>query len=516
MTPSPRPRVIPLPLAAALVAALLPWQRAEATVGGPDGFGYTWDDSIAYNYETATTALGQGDYDYDVVSIGFNFLFYGQTYSQITIASDGVVHFDGATYISGENTTLPTGSARLIAPFWDNLRPDGGGDVYYGVSGVSPDRVFIVEWRDVPHYASYSPYYTTGDCSVEVKLYETDGGIEFHYQDVEFGDATYDLGASATIGIQDGTQGYALERSFDSAVLFNGAAIRFEPCSDDDGDGYEDDFCGGEDCDDTDPNVKPLAQEIACDWIDNNCDGTMHGQETDDDYDGWDECLGDCDDTNADLNLDDADGDGVDTCNGDCDDNEATAYPGGTEVCDSGIDNDCDGVADDVDADADGYIAADCGGDDCDDANAAANPLGTEICDGLDNDCNGVLDDEDAVGCVIYLLDEDGDGFGITGEARCLCAPETPYEATFGGDCDDTDAAVNPGATETCNWVDDNCNGTVDEGFDLDADGYSTCDGDCDDANAGINPGATEVCNFEDDDCDGNIARSEDRREGKY
>jgi len=39
MTPSPRPRVIPLPLAAALVAALLPWQRAEATVGGPDGFG---------------------------------------------------------------------------------------------------------------------------------------------------------------------------------------------------------------------------------------------------------------------------------------------------------------------------------------------------------------------------------------------------------------------------------------------------------------------------------------------
>ena len=490
----------PVLVAAATVLLAGP---ALATVGGPDGFGYTWDDSAAFSYEAAATALGQGDTDYDVVSLGFSFGFYGQTFNQVTITDNGVIHFDGAIALSGENTSLPTGSAKLIAPFWDDLQPNNGGDVYYGTSGVSPDRVFIAEWRDVPHSATYSPYYTAGDCTVEVKLFEADGGIEFHYQDVQFGDASYDLGASATIGIQDGSQGYALERSHDSAVLSDGTAIRFEPCGDDDGDGYEDDFCGGTDCDDSDPTVHPLAAEIACDWVDNNCDGTIDGEETDDDYDGWDECLGDCDDTDADLNLDDADGDGITSCDGDCDDAEATAYPGNVEVCDSGIDNDCDGVADDVDGDGDGYLAADCGGDDCDDGNPLAHPAGVETCNGFDDDCNGVDDDEGATGCVPFYYDEDEDGYGLTHDVRCLCYPEAPYSAGYGGDCDDGDGAVSPGAAETCNWIDDNCNGAVDEGFDADNDGISACDGDCDDTDPAVNPYATEVCNFVDDDCNG-------------
>ena len=478
---------------------------ARATQGGPDGFGYTWDDSIAFNYEAAATALNQGDNDFDVVSIGFNFEYYGNTYSQVTVASDGVIHFDGAAGVGGENLSLPTGSARLIAPLWDNLRPDGGGDVYYSTHGLAPTRVFIAEWRDVAHYATYSPYYTAGDATFEVKLFESGGGIEFHYQDVQWGDASYDNGASATIGIQEGSMGYALERSFGAAVLADGMAIRFEPCGDEDGDGYEEEFCGGTDCDDTDPAIHPLVPEIACDWVDNNCDGTLHGQETDDDYDGWDECLGDCDDTDPALNLDDTDMDGFTSCDGDCDDFEATALPGGTEVCDGGIDNDCDGNADDVDGDADGYVASECGGDDCDDTNPLAHPAGIESCNGFDDDCNGTVDDQDALGCVPYFYDSDGDGYGLTGDARCLCFPTAPYSAAFGGDCDDTNAGVNPGAIEDCNWIDDNCNGSTDEGFDGDGDGYNTCDNDCDDANPAINPAATEYCNLADDNCNGVI-----------
>ena len=61
---------------------------------------------------------------------------------------------------------------------------------------------------------------------------------------------------------------------------------------------------------------------------------------------------------------------------------------------------------------------------------------------------------------------------------------------------------------ETCNGVDDNCNGQIDEGFDVDGDGYTTCAGDCNDANNAINPGATEICNTADDDCDGQINES--------
>jgi len=89
----------------------------------------------------------------------------------------------------------------------------------------------------------------------------------------------------------------------------------------------------------------------------------------------------------------------------------------------------------------------------------------------------------------IEVLFEDSDGDG--------------YRADV--DCDDNNPAINPVATETCNGADDNCDGNVDEGFNVDGDGYRTCDGDCDDNNPAINPGAAEACNGADDDCDGKV-----------
>ncbi len=98
--------------------------------------------------------------------------------------------------------------------------------------------------------------------------------------------------------------------------------------------------------------------------------------------------------------------------------------------------------------------------------------------------CNGI--DDDCDGIVDEGFDVDGDGY-----------------TTCGGDCDDADPAVNPGAAEVCNGGDDDCDGLVDEGFDADGDGYTTCGGDCDDVDPAVNPGAAEVCNGIDDECDG-------------
>jgi hypothetical protein len=179
----------------------------------------------------------------------------------------------------------------------------------------------------------------------------------------------------------------------------------------------------------------------------------------------------------------DADGDGYYAEIDDCNDSNPNIHPGALEVCD-GVDNDCDDQIDEGfvmntyyrDADHDGYgdpshTIVDCAmpygyvsnSADCNDGNAAIHPGALELCNRMDDDCDGYIDEE-AEGCILYYLDEDSDGYGEEADSRCLCEMDPPFSAIFPGDCDDTDPEINPGATEVCNGVDDNCDGRIDEG----------------------------------------------------
>jgi len=104
------------------------------------------------------------------------------------------------------------------------------------------------------------------------------------------------------------------------------------------------------------------------------------------------------------------------------------------------------------------------------------------------NEAGWYIDDIELTG-VLAGCDVDGDGFENT--------------ACGGDDCNDYDAGINPGATEVCDSIDNDCDGTIDEGFDADGDGWTTCDNDCDDSDPAINPDAVEDC-FDgvDNDCD--------------
>jgi len=300
----------------------------------------------------------------------------------------------------------------------------------------------------------------------------------------------------------------------------------------------------GGDCDDSDASANPAAEE-SCDGVDNDCDGSVDEEATD--AATW------YADADADSYGDAAQSatacsqpSGHVADSSDCDDGDAAVNPVASETCD-GVDNDCDGQTDEDDAtdastwyadgDGDGYgdaaqSTAACSqpsdhvanSSDCDDDNNTISPAAEERCDGVDNDCDGDVDEDDATDAGSWYADTDADGYGDEASTATACDRPTGHTAA-GGDCDDGDAAINPGAAESCNGADDDCDGDTDEDVlttwyaDADGDGYGdaassseACTApsgygadasDCDDGDAAINPGATEACNGYDDDCDG-------------
>ncbi|MFZ5480461.1 MAG: MopE-related protein [Myxococcota bacterium] len=282
----------------------------------------------------------------------------------------------------------------------------------------------------------------------------------------------------------------------------------------------------GGDCDDDDASFNPAAQDVCTDPEDYNCDGST--EYADVDGDGWAACE-DCDDADAGANPE-----AIEACNGADDDCDGeTDEAGATGEATWFADADGDGYGDAASSETacaapDGYVAD---STDCDDDASEVNPGEfVESCaTSFDDDCDGATNEEGASACTVWYEDADGDGSG-GGAGRCLCDADGAFTETMATDCDDTEAGVNPDATETCaTAADDDCDGSSNEVGaasctswfkDDDGDGYgssySVCqcaagsgytasnDDDCDDARSSVSPSADETCATSfDDDCDG-------------
>ncbi|GDX81806.1 hypothetical protein LBMAG42_36170 [Deltaproteobacteria bacterium] len=277
------------------------------------------------------------------------------------------------------------------------------------------------------------------------------------------------------------------------------------------------------DCDDANPLVNPAATEV-CNGIDDDCDGEVDGAGATDPLTWYADKDGDGYGEESFTTTACTEPTGYVAFDGDCDDTSSMYHPGAAESdCADPNDYNCDGSVAYADADGDGWAAC----EECDDAVAANFPGAVEYCDGADNDCDGTVDEADAADALTWYADADSDLYGDAASVSVSCTAPLGSVAD-NTDCDDTNALVNPAATEVCNGVDDDCDGATDEDSAVDAtDWYADSDGDgfgdaavishacdapvdyvsdatdCDDARNLTHPGATEYCNTEDDDCNG-------------
>ena len=528
-----------------------------ASLEGGSGYILDVDDAVMEN-NSFVAATGGG-------------LYFGQT---VVTFTNNVVAYTTDTYgVYAGDTGTDSGSSFTYNDWYDNGTDDTDG--YFTFSTTSSGNI-----TDAPDFNDYSE---DGDCGNDdltpatgsalidagdpsitdpdgsdsdigayggegSLLVDEDGDGYYSNTDCDDNDPDINPGESEVCdGVDNDCDGEVDVGSTDGSTYY----------ADDDGDGYGDpdsssDLCeetsgyvsDDTDCDDTDSSINPGESEV-CDGDDNDCDGDVDGEDAVDvstwflDYDSdgfggtaYSEVA--CDQPSGYVDNSD-----------DCDDGDSSISPDADEYCD-GDDNDCDGDTDEDDAvdavtwyidfDGDGYgVAAftdlSCSvpsgyaatDDDCDDTDISVNPGADEICDSIDNNCDGDAD-SDAIDQTTWYADSDGDSYGDPADSETACEASAGY-VDNDGDCDDDSAAALPGGTEVCDGLDNDCDGSIDDGADLtlfyadlDGDGYgapesatAACEApgnhvdngeDCDDGVSYSYPGAAEICDGLDNDCD--------------
>ncbi|MEZ4234705.1 MAG: hypothetical protein R3F59_00760 [Myxococcota bacterium] len=151
------------------------------------------------------------------MALGFDFDFYGQTYSSVYVGANGTLNFK-APLSPASNLCLPASTTDgAILAWWDDLNP-GAGDVWARTSGLSPRRTFEVQWK-APHYSG------NGLLDVRAVLHEDTGDIDVCYVD-SLGGPGIDHGASATAGIQ-GNATVFIDHGCFAGTLTQGKVVRY-------------------------------------------------------------------------------------------------------------------------------------------------------------------------------------------------------------------------------------------------------------------------------------------------
>ena len=149
--------------------------------GGPDDFGYTWDDSVPLNWIDASGGTDSGissSIDHvGPIDIGFSFKHYENTYTQLYISRFGFVAFnDNNIYNSQSRIPSLEKPDDVIAPHWVPAY-NVNGYVRYLSGGTAPNRWFAIEWNRLESDSYEDP----DEFTFEVILHEN-SDVVFQYE----------------------------------------------------------------------------------------------------------------------------------------------------------------------------------------------------------------------------------------------------------------------------------------------------------------------------------------------
>jgi hypothetical protein len=384
------------------------------------------------------------------IPIGFSFPFYGNTYSDLAISSNGFVSFD-LTVDDGccFGNVVPGADAvnNMIALGWYDLVPDNGQVTYFNLT--NPNRLVI-------QYSNAPEFFNSGSLSGQIVMFES-GLIQLIYSNL----TTVTHEATAGVENASGTVGVTISGLNAQIGSLSNVAYEFVymPSTLNSGISSCTPLVGyalnNTDCLDNNPAINPGAAEV-CNGIDDNCDtqideGLQNTYYADADGDSY----GDA-------------GTSIQACtspvgyvadNTDCDDTNSSVNPVGVDICGNGIDEDCSG--------------SDCTIPGCIDANAC------------NFNASATTDDGSCVYPTLnYFVDFDSDGYGLNdmwSMPNTFCTDPGLGWSLNNLDCDDSNGLIFPGATELCNGLDDDCSGIADDGLtfneyfaDADGDSFGT------------------------------------------
>jgi gliding motility-associated-like protein len=130
---------------------------------------------------TGTSLFMTDDSQQGPFNIGFNFCFFGTTYTQFYVGSNGWVSFSPGQPTTFTTQTIPTGNVLVprncIMGPWQDWHPGIGGQIKYQVQGVAPCRKLVVSWINMPMFSCTSNLGT-----FHIVIYESTNYIENHIQ----------------------------------------------------------------------------------------------------------------------------------------------------------------------------------------------------------------------------------------------------------------------------------------------------------------------------------------------